>query len=156
MLEICMQTSYDQNVQLILKSYLPVVYGTTLTCLVFLLLTAHLGDMQFYMPHNIRMAKMPRCSVYWQNLSTFKPVYKGHSREPENVPFMCIALYLQFRSIYALFINWKNETAFYRQWFVIERCLLRQVWLYLIPFNCSLRTSLLKTLIFSSFWKKIW
>jgi predicted AlkP superfamily pyrophosphatase or phosphodiesterase len=26
MLEICIQTSYDQNVQLILKSYLPVVY----------------------------------------------------------------------------------------------------------------------------------
>jgi hypothetical protein len=25
MLEICIQTSYDQNVQLILKSYLPVV-----------------------------------------------------------------------------------------------------------------------------------
>jgi hypothetical protein len=24
------QTSYDQNIQLILKSYLPVVYGTTL------------------------------------------------------------------------------------------------------------------------------
>jgi hypothetical protein len=31
MLEICIQTSYDQNVQLILKSYLPVVYGTTLS-----------------------------------------------------------------------------------------------------------------------------
>ena len=30
MLEICIQTSYDLNVQLILKSYLPVVYGTTL------------------------------------------------------------------------------------------------------------------------------
>ena len=30
MLEICIQTSYAQNVQLILKSYLPVVYGTTL------------------------------------------------------------------------------------------------------------------------------
>ena len=30
MLEICIQTSYDQNVQPILKSYLPVVYGTTL------------------------------------------------------------------------------------------------------------------------------
>jgi hypothetical protein len=30
MLEICIQTSYVQNVQLILKSYLPVVYGTTL------------------------------------------------------------------------------------------------------------------------------
>jgi hypothetical protein len=32
MLEICIQTSYDQNVQLILKSYLPVVLGTTLNC----------------------------------------------------------------------------------------------------------------------------
>ena len=31
MLEICIQTSYDQNFQLILKSYLPVVYGTPLT-----------------------------------------------------------------------------------------------------------------------------
>ena len=28
MLEICIQTSYDQNIQLNLKSYLPVVYGT--------------------------------------------------------------------------------------------------------------------------------
>jgi hypothetical protein len=28
--KICIQTSYDQNVQLILKSYLPVVYGITL------------------------------------------------------------------------------------------------------------------------------
>jgi hypothetical protein len=31
MLEICIQTSYDQNVQLILKLYLPVVYGTPLS-----------------------------------------------------------------------------------------------------------------------------
>ena len=30
MLEICIQTSFDQNVKLILKSYLPVVYGTPL------------------------------------------------------------------------------------------------------------------------------
>jgi hypothetical protein len=30
MLEICIQTLYDQNIQLILKSYLPVVYGTPL------------------------------------------------------------------------------------------------------------------------------
>jgi hypothetical protein len=33
MLEICIQTSYSQNVQLILKSYLPVVYGNPLTVL---------------------------------------------------------------------------------------------------------------------------
>ena len=30
MLEICIQIAYNQNVQLILKSYLPIVYGTTL------------------------------------------------------------------------------------------------------------------------------
>jgi hypothetical protein len=29
--EICIQTSYDQNVQLILKSYISVVYGTPLS-----------------------------------------------------------------------------------------------------------------------------
>jgi hypothetical protein len=28
--ELCIQTSHDQSVQLILKSYLPVVYGTPL------------------------------------------------------------------------------------------------------------------------------
>jgi hypothetical protein len=33
MLEICIQISYDQNVQLILKGYLPVVYGTPLNWL---------------------------------------------------------------------------------------------------------------------------
>jgi hypothetical protein len=32
MLEICIQTSYDQSVQLILKSYLPVVYGIGVYC----------------------------------------------------------------------------------------------------------------------------
>jgi hypothetical protein len=36
MLEIRIQTSYDQNVQLILKSYLPVVLGTTLTTSLFI------------------------------------------------------------------------------------------------------------------------
>ena len=30
MLEICIHTLYDQTVQLILKSYIPVVYGTPL------------------------------------------------------------------------------------------------------------------------------
>ena len=35
MLEICIQTSYDQNIQLILKSYLPVVLGTTLNVIFY-------------------------------------------------------------------------------------------------------------------------
>ena len=30
MIEICIQASYDQYIQLILKSYLPVVHGTPL------------------------------------------------------------------------------------------------------------------------------
>jgi hypothetical protein len=40
MLEICIQTSYDKNVQLILKSYLPVVYGTLLSKAFFVYLTS--------------------------------------------------------------------------------------------------------------------
>ena len=35
MFEICKQTSYDQNDQLILKSYLPIVYGTPLSQFLF-------------------------------------------------------------------------------------------------------------------------
>ena len=35
MLEICIQTSYDQNVHLILKIYLPAVYGNPLQYLTF-------------------------------------------------------------------------------------------------------------------------
>jgi hypothetical protein len=41
MLEICIQTSYDQNVQLILKSYLPVVLGTTLKEIYVLTILLH-------------------------------------------------------------------------------------------------------------------
>ena len=44
-----------------------------------------------------------------QGIITVKSVYKGHSREPENVPFI-------YRlKLYALFINGKNRTALYRQ-----------------------------------------
>jgi hypothetical protein len=44
---------------------------------------------------------------------TVKPVHKGYSRKPENLVFI-------YRlKLYALFINGKNETAPYRQWFVI-------------------------------------
>jgi hypothetical protein len=39
MLEICIQTSYDQNVQLNLKSYLPVVYGNPLRALNYTFIT---------------------------------------------------------------------------------------------------------------------
>ena len=48
-------------------------------------------------------------SKFHQSPTTVKPVYKGHSIEPENVPFICR---LKFD---VLFINGKNETALYRQ-----------------------------------------
>jgi hypothetical protein len=47
---------------------------------------------------------------YWIE-NTVKSVYKGHSREPENVVFI-------YR-LKLLFINGENETALYRQWFAI-------------------------------------
>jgi hypothetical protein len=51
--------------------------------------------------------------VFIQLVYTVKPVYKGHSREPKNVPFI-------YRlKLYALYIYGENETALYRQWFVI-------------------------------------
>jgi hypothetical protein len=50
-----------------------------------------------------------RPSIFNKEKCTVKPVYKGHSREPENVVFI-------YRlKLYALFINEKNETALYRQ-----------------------------------------
>jgi hypothetical protein len=44
MLEICIEISYDQNVQLILKSYLPVVLATTLRVSILLVSTIFLLD----------------------------------------------------------------------------------------------------------------
>jgi hypothetical protein len=43
-----------------------------------------------------------------QYAGTVKTLYKGHSREPDIVPFMS-----RFKLIYALFINVENETALY-------------------------------------------
>ena len=47
MLEICIQTSYDQNVQLILKSYLPVVYGTPLVAILISVREHHNGKQEW-------------------------------------------------------------------------------------------------------------
>ena len=39
--------------------------------------------------------------------------------------------------LYAFYsLNGKYETVLYRQWFVIYRCPLRQVWLYIVFFLC--------------------
>jgi len=46
---------------------------------------------------------------------TIKPVYKGHSMEPENVTFMSSCPFKYRLKSYVLFINGENETALYRQ-----------------------------------------
>ena len=56
-------------------------------------------------------------NVYY---STFKPVYKSHSREPEDVAFMCSCpLNTGWNFIHYSLMGKINETALYRQWFVI-------------------------------------
>jgi hypothetical protein len=50
-------------------------------------------------------------------------------------PLWTVALYLHRLKLYVLFINGKNETVLYRQWFVIERYSLRQVWLYMVKLS---------------------
>ena len=72
--------------------------------------------------------------MWWMEgqCSTVKLVYKGHSRQPENVLFICsLSLFTGFKNMHcSLMVN--NETALYRQWFVIYRCPYRQLWLWLI------------------------
>ena len=65
MIEICIQASYDQNVQLILKSYLPVVYGTPLIapkdfCIIWLsnLLTIGVPDERFFFQKRVVRTKL--------------------------------------------------------------------------------------------------
>jgi len=59
MLEICIQTSYDQNVQLILKSYLPVVYGTPLI---------HIKCSSFLVRKKRRYQNKLLITRFWNNL----------------------------------------------------------------------------------------
>ena len=55
---------------------------------------------------------------------TIKPVYNGHSKEPDNMPFMSSCLYMQIK-ISRTITQWKNESALYRQLLTIKRCPLR-------------------------------
>ena len=49
------------------------------------------------------------CFYLLELIDTATPTYKGHSRVPENVPFI-------YRlELYTLFINGENEAALYRQ-----------------------------------------
>ena len=61
------------------------------------------------------------------NVYTIKPLYKSQPKAPENVTFMSSSPLYRLR-LYALFIDMKNYTALYRQWFAKWRCPLRQVW----------------------------
>jgi hypothetical protein len=73
MLEICIQTPYDQNVQLILKSYLPVVYGT--------LLIVHLKCFH------------PSCNKATFSLQNRWPYLRGRPLYQDNIKNVCFPNY---------------------------------------------------------------
>ena len=77
MLEICIQTSYDQNVQLISKSYLPVVYGTPLSSLLGVRSMAwHCSFTRHstvYHPKYVRM----RCVNNSSHTTSGQPIWRG-------------------------------------------------------------------------------
>ena len=56
------------------------------------------------------------CSLHFSMFSQLvKPVYKGHSREPEKCGLYEKLPFIYRLILYALFINEKSETALYRQ-----------------------------------------
>jgi hypothetical protein len=63
MLKICLQTSYHQNVQLILKSYLPVVYGTPLGVFCTICITHYISQTN-YLAKTCACMKMIRERTY--------------------------------------------------------------------------------------------
>ena len=82
MLEICIHTSYDQNVQLILKSYLPVVYGIHLSWSYLIsaiqVLTTHcrfyreqLGPAHFEANpvHNVQLLSKDSIHIFLRNIA---------------------------------------------------------------------------------------
>ena len=87
-LEICIQTSYDQNIQLTLKSYLPVVLGTTLknmSCVLnsisiyivyfrFGRLNIVTMDLKLFQYRTINLYRFMRDHLY----NMYRPVYYGH------------------------------------------------------------------------------
>ena len=66
---------------------------------------------------------------YW---ACSQHVYKSHLREPTNVSFVNIYLLYTGSDYIHYSLNGENKTALYRQWFVIYRYPLRQVWSYII------------------------
>ena len=66
-----------------------------------------------------------------KNTIQYKPVYKGHWWESEKGPVMrSCPLYTGSNYIHYS-LKGDNETCHYRQWYVICKCPLRKVWLYL-------------------------
>ena len=71
---------------------------------------------------------------------TVKPVYKGHSNEPEQYGLYVQLFFIYRLTLYAIFINGKYVTALNRQCFVISRCPLTVLTVYLftrwVPCGC--------------------
>ena len=65
----------------------------------------------------------------FHSATTFKPVYKGHWREHENVSFMTSCPLYTGSNYMHYTLNGGNETVLYKQWFVIYKYPLRHVWL---------------------------
>jgi hypothetical protein len=61
------------------------------------------------------------------NLNTVKPVYKGHSRESENVALMSSCPFQYRLKSYVLFINGKMRLPFIDSDLLYRGALLRQV-----------------------------
>jgi hypothetical protein len=76
MLEICIQT-YDQNVQLILKSYLPVVYGTPLKLNFFhiLLMLSGMALNELLPSHNTHNTVVLQQEAVWMHFTNILKVW---------------------------------------------------------------------------------
>ena len=67
------------------------------------------------------MAKLPQkdFKIEVDLCSTVNPVYKGHTREPDNLAFMgSCHLYTGYNHMHHSF-NGENEIVLYRKWFAI-------------------------------------
>ena len=102
---------FQQNIQLNLMEYLPLGWRMPLHVVVGILQGKYfwlsfispftcgktlMRNSEFYTPYLLHCSPQDKRRTFSTqvnasldlNLNTVKPVYKGHSREPENVPFM--------------------------------------------------------------------
>jgi hypothetical protein len=69
--------------------------------------------LDYDLPHSRWTCQLDLTGAWLKKVYIVNPVYRGHSMESENV-----AIIYRLR-LYAIFINWKNEAALYRQWFAV-------------------------------------